>query len=59
MVIGLNLNNNIPLQDKSDYTSVLAALDVLEANGYELSFLLIHVKQVSIKFYANLRIEIF
>lgn len=39
MVIGLNLNNNIPLQDKSDYTSVLAALDVLEANGYELFFL--------------------
>lgn len=58
MVIGLNLNNNIPLQDKSDYTSVLAALDVLEANGYEL-FFYIHVKQVSIKFYANLRIEIF
>lgn len=44
MVIGLNLNNNIPLQDQSDYTSVLAALDVLEANGYELGFLLIHVK---------------
>lgn len=39
MVIVLNLNNNIPLQDQSDYTSVLAALDVLEANGYELSFL--------------------
>lgn len=39
MVIGLNLNNNIPLQDQSDYTSVLAALDVLEANGYELGFL--------------------
>lgn len=38
MVIGLNLNNNIPLQDQSDYTSVLAALDVLEANGYELVF---------------------
>lgn len=43
MVIGLNLNNNIPLQDQSDYTSVLAALDVLEANGYELVFY-IHVK---------------
>lgn len=44
MVIVLNLNNNIPLQDQSDYTSVLAALDVLEANGYELVFFYIHVK---------------
>lgn len=59
MVIVLNLNNNIPLQDKSDYTSVLAALDVLEANGYELGFFTYMWKQVSIKFYANLHIEIF